>query len=172
METGIVIPVPELESFTSRWRPVVDAVPLVDVPAHITLLYPFVSSGDLGHETRAVVAALFSDQEPFGFELVSVGRFNDDVVYLRPEPVAPFIRLTGLLTATWPTYPPYGGDFDEVVPHLTIGSGCTPEGVEAVTRAVEPLLPVSSKASEVWLMVGRKAMWQVGDRFPIGSPGP
>jgi hypothetical protein len=41
-ETGLVVPIPSLQEFVSEWRPKVDRVEPVGVPAHVTVLYPFI----------------------------------------------------------------------------------------------------------------------------------
>ena len=48
------------------------------------------------------------------------------MVYLAPEPAAPFVALTEAVGAEFPGFPPYGGAFDEVVPHLTISEANEP----------------------------------------------
>ena len=51
---------------------------------------------------------------------VTSGSFPDGVLYLAPEPAEPFGALTEAFAAAWPEYPPYGGSFTDVVPHLTV----------------------------------------------------
>ena len=41
-------------------------------------------------------------------------------VYLAPSPAAPFRQLTHELFRRFPEHPPYGGAFDDVVPHLSV----------------------------------------------------
>ncbi|CAM5691577.1 hypothetical protein SCHAM137S_06449 [Streptomyces chartreusis] len=45
------------------------------------------------------------------------------VLYLAPEPDTHFRRLTDAITERWPENPPFGGQFDDVVPHLTVAQG-------------------------------------------------
>jgi hypothetical protein len=55
----------------------------------------------------------------------------------------------------WPEFPLYGGQFEEVVPHLTVGD-LTKGGHEAALRQVEgdlvDILPLRTQASELWWM--------------------
>ena len=37
-----------------------------------------------------------------------------------PEPAEPFVELTEALVQNFPEYPPYGGAFSTVTPHLTV----------------------------------------------------
>jgi hypothetical protein len=41
--------------------------------------------------------------------------FGEDVLWLAPEPSAPFLALTAAVHATFPHYPPFGGAFAEVI---------------------------------------------------------
>jgi hypothetical protein len=50
VESRLVIPVPSLQELVAHWRPRVDHVPPVGVPAHITVLYPFVAPSEVEHE--------------------------------------------------------------------------------------------------------------------------
>ena len=43
-------------------------------------------------------------------------------LYLVPEPDEPFILLTEAIVREFPEYPPYGGKFTEIVPHLTVAN--------------------------------------------------
>lgn len=57
--------------------------------------------------------------DSFAFRLAIVGHFPD-TLYLSPEPFEPFVALTSLLVRNFPEYAPYRGEFDAIVPHLTI----------------------------------------------------
>ncbi|HET9500230.1 MAG TPA: 2'-5' RNA ligase family protein [Marmoricola sp.] len=104
--TGVVVMVPQARAITPH--------------AHITLLAPFgrestPTSGELDE-----VARFFAEQAPFAFRLTDVCTFPSGIRYLSPEPAARFSRLTQGLHRLFPEYPPYRGEFDIVVPHLTI----------------------------------------------------
>lgn len=63
------------------------------VPAHITVLYPFMPPELVSSEVFALVQQALSEVPAFGFELAKVGRFPA-TTYLAPEPAAPFVDLT------------------------------------------------------------------------------
>ena len=65
-----------------------------------------------GTGSTAIAAAV----EPFEVRFERVRRFPG-VVWLDPEPAEPFRSLTAAIVARWPDHPPYGGVFDEVIPH-------------------------------------------------------
>lgn len=110
------VPLPRLiAGLRSRW----DRAAGVGVPAHVTILFPFLSAERLGPGVRRELATISAAFEPFDVRFVRVGRFPG-VVYLVPEPSTPFLQLTDAVVARYPDHPPYGGAFAEVIPHLTI----------------------------------------------------
>ena len=72
-------------------------------------------------------------------------------------------------TTRWPDYQPYGGDFDTVIPHLTVAKtdGAPVAALESVLRTG---LPVASRATEVWLMEGKADDgWERRAVFPLSA---
>jgi 2'-5' RNA ligase len=169
-ESGLVIPVPALDEFVQRWRPLTDAIPVVGVPAHVTVLYPWVPPPVPSQDLERL-QGLLSGVEAIDFTLTDVRRFGTDVVYVAPEPAAPFTALTQLVWEAWPDWPPYEGEFDEPVPHVTIGHGGAEEHLISVGEAARELLPITVRAEEVWLMTGGwdPAVWSVAGRYPLGT---
>jgi hypothetical protein len=88
--------------------------------AHITLLSPFAPKEELTDGLLGELDLFFGDCVPFSFELADVSQFPGGTTYLSPDPVAPFRSLTHELSRRFPEYPPYGGQFDDVVPHLSV----------------------------------------------------
>jgi len=154
LESGIILPVPEAEVVVGPLRQLHDAQARYGVPAHITLLYPF------AHPSKAEDAAgaldqLFGTIRAFDFSLVEVRRFPM-TAYLHPEPSAAFVGLTETLARRWPEFPPYGGAFSTVIPHLTVAERATSEVVDAVEAAIARRLPLRCRATEAWLMCSDK----------------
>jgi 2'-5' RNA ligase len=96
------------------------------IPAHVTLLFPFLSSFELTASVRGALAGIATGVPPFDVRFERVERFPE-AVWLAPEPATPFLDLTAAIVHAFPDHPPYDGRHDEVVPHLTIGQG---EGAE------------------------------------------
>ncbi len=71
----------------------------------------------------------------------------------------------------FPDYPPYGGSFREVIPHLSIAAGATLEEIAVAEAEVTPGLPIRSSVDQVWLMVGseEEGSWTVAERFALGG---
>jgi hypothetical protein len=66
-ESALVVLVPEADSVVSPWRRRLDPPASVGVPAHVTILYPFVSPVQLDESLFALMADLFSGFGPFDF---------------------------------------------------------------------------------------------------------
>jgi 2'-5' RNA ligase len=167
-ETALVVEVPEAEPLVSDWRAKHDWSAQRGVPAHITLLYPFVPTERVDDRLLNDLRELFASQSAFSFRLTRVARFPE-VAWLAPEPPDPFAALIELIAGRYPDYPPYEGIHDEVIPHLTVVEG----GVELqdeVDTALTPHLPIQADAKTVALLVeDENERWHLGERFPLGN---
>jgi 2'-5' RNA ligase len=169
-QSAVLIPVPEAEPVVERWRLAHDPAAHSGSPAHITLLVPWLPPERLDEPTLAALDDLFADVVPFDFELTGVRWFGSEVLWLSPEPAAPFAALTHRVAERFGT-PPWDGEFPEVVPHLTVGKS---EGGNDLSRAAADIaarLPVSCRAEQVWVMIGDGTCWSVRHRLrlPAGA---
>lgn len=173
LETGLVVPVPEVQEVVEGWRIRAEATPPVGIPAHVTLLYPFVPPAQAGDHLDEL-KRFFGAETAFDFSLTEVGWFGRDVVYLRPEPADLFRSLSERISRHWPGYPPYGGAHDESIPHVTIADNGDPAAMAEIAREAADRLPIDCRADSVWLMVGRPdpPAWSVKARFALGPFSP
>ena len=163
--SALLVPVPEAEAAVGEWRQRADPSAAKGVPAHITVLYPFLRPRRVAESDHEGLARAAASVPAFDYTLRSVGRFPG-VVYLAPEPAGPFAALLKAVQQGWPGLEPYGGRFDSYVPHLTVSDGQEPDGMAA---AVEAALPISARAEELVLMVeDRRGRWSPSGRFPLG----
>lgn len=95
------------------------------------------------------VGAIAARTQPFDFALADFGVFPDGIIYLAPTPAAPFSALTAALTRAFPEYPPYGGAFGEVLPHLTLDRLSDDVSSESVQRSVGALVPLATRATRI-----------------------
>lgn len=146
--TALIVPVPEADAY------VLDAPP--GVRAHVTVLAWFLEPDEIDEDALAQVFEQFS---PFAFVLDRVERFDDGITWLHPEPSQPFSELTQAVWRRWPHRPPYGGEHDEVTPHLTI----------ATSRVeVEAPLPIACRATEVQLLEeDAEGVFRLRRSFPL-----
>jgi 2'-5' RNA ligase len=163
--TALIIAVPEAEALVGGWRERYDTASL-GIPAHVTLLFPFVSTENVDDALLAELRELFTTQPAFSFSLPRVARFPE-VAWLAPEPATPFRRLTELIYSRYPDYPPYEGIHDEIIPHLTVGVGDTALQDE-IDAALTPHLPIDAEAREVTVLVeDESGHWTRGDSLAL-----
>jgi hypothetical protein len=143
-ESAFIVRVPEAEPLVGKLRDQFDPSAKLGVPAHITVLYPFMPPELISEAILHDVHIAISATPPFEFRLATVGRFPG-VLYLIPEPSAPFAELIKSIAGRFPEYPPYAGEFQSVIPHLTIADG----GDSQVTDAECQLLALMSERGPV-----------------------
>jgi 2'-5' RNA ligase len=161
LETGVVVPVPEAAPLVASHRLRLDPSAAQGMPEHITLLYPFVPADD------AVIQALrgvFRDVRAFDFVLTGPAWFSQAILYLAPEPPAPFRALTRALVERFGV-PPYRGAFEEIVPHLTVAME---EGEAGLAAELAHGLPIAARATEALLLVRSGGGWVTAARYPFG----
>jgi 2'-5' RNA ligase len=163
--SALIIAVPEAEPLVHEWRMRYDNAAL-GIPAHVTLIFPFVPADEIGDELLAGLRELFAQQPAFSFTLARVARFPD-VAWLAPDPSDRFRRLTDLIFSRYPDYPPYEGLHEEVLPHLTVAMGDAALQDE-VDAALSPHLPIAAHAGEVTLIVEDESdHWSEVERFAL-----
>jgi 2'-5' RNA ligase len=166
-ETAVIVPVPDAEPVVAVHRRQLDRAASWGVPAHVTVLYPFLSPSDIDRAALARLgAALASVPE---FEFSRCDWFGEDVLWLAPEPDKPFRALTGAVWGAFPQHPPYAGAYSEVVPHLTVGerqSGST-SALRAAEAAVQVALPVRALINRAVLIAGTRepGSWRTVQEF-------
>jgi 2'-5' RNA ligase len=128
--SAFIVKVPGAEPLVGSLRERFDATSVLGVPAHITVLVPFMEPNDITTGVLEKAQRALEKTEAFSFELGSVGRFPA-TAYLVPEPAAPFIAMTRAIAEAFPDFQPYAGEHQGVVPHLTVAHGNAAEADEA-----------------------------------------
>ena len=165
MTSALIVPVPEVEALVGSIRAQHDPAAAAGIPAHVTILYPFMTDLPITPQVVDDIATLLMGRERFVFSLVETGRF-DSTLYLVPQPGDPFVELTGIMHDHWPEYPPYGGAFPDLIPHLTVAHG-DPGMFDWLETDLEAALPVQAVASSVTLMTERDGLWSQTGSFPL-----
>ncbi len=88
-QTAIIIPVPAAEPIVGRWRRQLDPAAAAGVPAHITIIYPFLSEQDLDEDMLGDVRRLVARHPSFTVTFAGCDQFPD-VLFLVPDPDGPF----------------------------------------------------------------------------------
>ncbi len=173
--SAVVIRVAEAEHVVATHRAALDEAASWGVPAHVTVLFPFVDPAAFDEEHRARLRAALVDIPAFGAVFARTAWFGDEVLYLAPEPDEPFRALTLAVAAAFPDHLPYGGVHDEVVPHLTVGHAVPVQYLRAAEREVVSALPIRTSVTGVDVIVGRPVpggRWSVVAAFPLAGAGP
>ncbi|SCL17787.1 2'-5' RNA ligase superfamily protein [Micromonospora rhizosphaerae] len=165
-QTAIIVAVPEAGHLVDRWRQLYDSSAPLGVPAHVTILYPFLEIGRIDESVVEQLRQLFARQPAVQVKFHRCGRFPD-VLYLEPEPADTFKSLTASIVEHWPEAPPYGGAHDEVVPHLTVAGGIDEETLALIEGDVAARLPVQAAVTEARLIAFDGSQWATRTRFPF-----
>jgi 2'-5' RNA ligase len=164
-KSAVFVPVPEAEALVGGWRALHDPKARTGVPAHITIVVPWLSPEEIDEQRLSELDLLLSDQPAFGYVLEKVCWFGERVLWLAPSPAETFKRLTSLLARHFNT-PPWEGEFSEIVPHLTVGLAGSALGGSLADAAADlsEKLPLACRAREVDVMCGDGAHWGVVHR--------
>jgi 2'-5' RNA ligase len=169
-ESALIAVVSAAESLVNPFRARYDPSASRGIPAHVTVLYPFVPPEGIDEAIVYSLKKVFKRFPPFSVTFSQVMDFPD-ALFLAPEPADPFIRLTEAVAAAFPEYPPYGGGFSEVVPHLTVAQTRDVAQMEKIraefAEAAGEKLPITARVSAISLMVESEGRWQVRELFPL-----
>ena len=168
--SAVVVLAPEAEPVVREHRLALDPSARRGVPAHLTVLFPFLPPASIDEEALTRLREVVRGVAGFTATLPRTGWFGDDVLYLAPEDPAPFLALTAAVTRAFPDHPPYSGRYGDVVPHLTVGQGAPRPALLAAEDAVRSTLPVHLRVSDVALLVGgsEEQSWHIAHRLPLG----
>jgi hypothetical protein len=169
-ESGLVITVPEVEPVVGEYYRRFSVAGAAAVPAHVTVLYPFLRSERLDEVTLAELAAIFASHDAFELELDRCERFPDGVLYLALANERPARALTAAVVARWPEAPPYGGLYEDSVPHLTVAHTQPTPVFDEVERIITPRLPIRATVTSVNLVIYDGIAWQRRANFPLRQP--
>lgn len=169
-ESAVIVSVPEAEPAVAEQREQLDRAAVWGVPAHVTVVYPFLPPDQLDAGRLHTLAGVVRSVPRFDVVFSEVRWFGDEVAWLAPQPADGFQALIGAVTTAFPECPPYGGDFGDPVPHLTIGAHAGRDALGAAAREVAPRLPFSASVGVAHLLQGWDApgAWRKVAELPLG----
>ena len=164
------MPVRAAESVAGKFRASLDPAAALGVPAHVTVISPFVPPEHIDDAVIGALAAAIGSVPAFDATFARMRWFGQKVLWLAPEPAGPFIALITAVVRAFPGCPPYGGAYDEPVPHLTVGLDHPAGVLQAAARAIEPALPFTARVSTALLMQGseQRGSWRTVAELPLG----
>jgi 2'-5' RNA ligase len=159
----------QLEPIRAKLDPLAVAA---GIPLHVTLLFPFVPQAALDRAVLGSLDEFFAMRTRFRLTLTELREFSA-VVYAAPEPVGELKRWVAELWERFPGYPPYEGEFDEVIPHATLGTWEEPDRREEVVALARQLtremFPLACTIQDVALLEEQAPdKWRERRRFPLG----
>lgn len=142
--------------------------------AHVTVLFPFVPPSAVDATVLRTLRDLFAGVHAYSYAFERTAWFDDQVLWLAPSDDRGFRRLTSLVHAAFPAYPPFGGVFADPVPHLTVGHEAPVEELRAAEAELAGSPPVRGQARAVTLLVqpDPQRPAQVQEQFPLGWATP
>lgn len=169
-ESAFTVNVPEAEPYVGDLRARFDPSAKLGVPAHITLLHPFMFPEQITETVLSKVRLALSRATTFAFRLTKIGRFPE-ATYLAPEPSKPFVALTERLVDQFPKYLPYGGQYKSIVPHLTVAQGeFERDVIEAQLVSTLPPGGIGGSCKEIVLIENSSGLWKHMHSFPLAAP--
>lgn len=178
--SAVVVPVPAAEPVVAVHRAHLDRAAGWGVPAHLTLLHPFLPPTQLDEQVVTTLATAIATVDAFDVTFTATGWFGSDVLWLAPTPERPLRRLTAAIHSAFPDHPPYGGAHgtgpDDVQPHLTLAERALagPAGLDALRAAeadVRTRLPFSQHLDHALLITGsgQPRSWRTLRRLDLGD---
>jgi 2'-5' RNA ligase len=169
-ETALICRVPEAERYIAHYRERYDPPARRNVPAHVTVLYPFMPPADIDDAVLAQLAAIARAVPCFKYRLAETRRFPVSL-YLAPQPGDSFTALTDAVWRAFPDYPPFAGKFTTVVPHVTVAHADEAKLCEIEIELRIALASgggVAARCSEVILIENSSGRWEQMQRFELG----
>lgn len=167
--SAVVVPVPEAEPHVGALRAVLDPSAALGVPAHVTIMFPFVPPADIDDDVLAALGEVIVTAPAFEVGFSKIGWF-EEAVWWAPEPAEPFVALTRAVSARF-GMAPYEGAHAGITPHLTIGHRAPIEQLRAAEAEVAAGPPVRATVRSAVLMTGSRApaSWTTLAELPLGE---
>lgn len=169
-ESAVVVNVPVAEPVVGEHRHRLDQAASWGVPAHVTVLYPFLPPNQIDDAVLAALARAVATVPSFKGEWTRTAWFDQRVLWVAPDPDGSFRALTAAVVREFPDYPPFGGQYENVVPHLTVGNEAPLDEMLAAERLIVPMLPFSMPVTHVQVLAGTTVAgsWSTLAELPLG----
>ena len=162
--------IPEAEAAVAALRLQLDPAAAWGVPAHVTVLYPFLPPDEIDGRALAGVASAVGTVPAFDVRFERTAWFGDEVLWLAPEPGEPLRELTTQVWQRFPGCAPYEGAHPELIPHLTVGDHAATTALREADLTVSAALPIHARVTQARLICGSPEpnSWRTMTEFPLG----
>lgn len=169
--SAVLLCVPAAEAVVHGWRSTGDPSAARGVPAHVTLLSPFLPTDRIDDGVLAELTWFFAGVDAFRLRFSAVGCFDDaGVVFLEPDGDG-LDELADALARRWPECPPYRGKHRHPHAHLTVVHTGDGDLRSRAAAAVEQSLPLEAVAEHASLWAcDAGGRWSEAAVFPLGQP--
>jgi len=169
-ETALICRVPEAERYIGHYRQRFDPSARRNVPAHVTILYPFMAPELVSTSVLATLQTIADSVPCFDYRMAETRRFPV-AIYLAPDPDKSFAALTDGVFRAFPDFPPFEGKFETVVPHVTVAHGdeallCE---IEIELRIALSGAGVRARCAELVLIENSSGRWEQMHVFALGA---
>ena len=173
-ETAVIVPIDAAEPVVAEHRHHLDVAASWGVPAHVSVLYPFVHPDAIDDDVISRLSTALRSVPAFDCTFGRCDWFGQDVLWLAPDPDRPFRELTSAVWRAFPDHPPYGGVFEDVVPHLTVGERRrgSVSALQAAEATVSRQLPIRVHIDRAVLIAGSAEpdSWHRVQEFRLEPP--
>lgn len=134
------------------------------VPAHITILGPFLPPDEITRTILERMRTVFANARPIPVVLGEL-RLLGTTACLMPQSVEPFVRLSRELEAISQRRRQVAGDY-----HLTVARESNTNDLERLRVRLEPLLPLRGKITKAVLLErDSEGLVRELERFPLAN---
>ncbi len=165
--SAVIVPI-VLPSRLAFLRDAGDRMAARGVPAHVTVLFPFLSVDALTPTVRSALARLAAKNPPFVARFSRVER-REETVWLVPTSQRPFFGLTDSVAALWPDHPPYEGVHDTLIAHLTLIETTDGQARDTAWATAVEIGPFDVAVRELTVIAeSASGGWRTRWRLPMG----
>jgi 2'-5' RNA ligase len=144
--TTIVAPTPFVGQAVESLRFAYDWSAGRGVPAHVTLLGPFLGPDEVTTEVQSRLRRVFAPVEPLHLSLSEL-RMLGNAACLVPEITNELAALTSIVHDAWPNLSLASRRY-----HVTVARSCTSATFRRIENAVRPMLPLCGDLTKVLLL--------------------
>jgi 2'-5' RNA ligase len=146
----LIVPPRPVQSFAFPIREMHDAESFNRVPAHITLLYPFVPPDEV-EEAEKTLTRICKKISPFEVTLDRYGQF-ENTIFLEPSQPEKILEMFAQISKAFPDYPAYEGEHGKGLhPHLTLARFDKPAQAKKIELPPEPKFTFEVKQIHIYL---------------------
>lgn len=168
--TALVVLVPEADPLVGEHRQKYDPSAADGMPAHITILYPFLTTAEINDRVITDLRAVADSHRRFAFSLSGTQTFPG-VLYLAPEPAQPFYLLARAYATRFASDLPNDDTPRDYIPHLTVANTGDQRTITDITlefwHAYPDGISIRSEAHTVSLMVRQSGQWIQTTEFAL-----